>query len=232
MPNPIFPFSAKNLTHKEIICRGLEVIEISCKEIFYDSPWVTCSKCLNRYETYAEAEAHIKKCRPRFKDIIFRQDHLTIAHITPKSSPLSRFICEQIAAMERRENHWDFPMLNKNSWICKRLDFTSEVFLLRDGRSIIGYIVIQNRRLLTSKGNEPELIHLIANFFIVPEYRRKGFMQLLLRDSLKFLDETLDSVVFMVPFTGNGYECIYKITQSLGISHIRVWPENAPMIRR
>jgi predicted acetyltransferase len=176
-----------------------------------------CPKCLKPFKDDLTAKTHIDNCLPGFSDIISREDSISIAHVTVKSSPEEKEICERISMISKILSGWDFPLLHYKNWLNDQVK--SEAFLLLDGSTVLGYAVIRNHEGAT-KEFSAEPLYIVSDLFIFKEYRRKGCMRFLLLESLKSIKETFDSVAFMEPYTENGLAFLKTIARSLGLKTI------------
>jgi predicted acetyltransferase len=125
---------------------------------------------------------------PEFNDIISQEGSLSIAHVTTKSSPEQKEVCERISMISKALSGWDFPLLHYKNWLNDQVK--SEAFLLLDESTVLGYTVIRNHVGATKKSSV-EPLNIVSDLFIFKDCRRKGLMRYLLMESLKSIQETL-----------------------------------------
>jgi hypothetical protein len=176
-----------------------------------------CPKCLKTFRDDEVGKIHIEQCLPMFSDIISRKDNLSIAHVTVRSSPEEREICERISMISKIISGWDFPLLHYKNWLNDQVK--SEAFLLLDGSTVLGYITVRNHKGETKAHSDKPLL-IVSDLFIFKDCRRKGYMRFLLLESLKSIEETFDSVAFMAPYTENGLAFLKAVARSLGLKAI------------
>ena len=87
-----------------------------CGSAIYCNVFV-CSKCLKAYYAPEALKKHSANCAPSFGDIIFRQQDLSIAHVTGKSKDFERAICERLQKLSRDEGDRNLQIsLGEGQW--------------------------------------------------------------------------------------------------------------------
>jgi hypothetical protein len=173
-----------------------------------------CSKCLKFFENVSVAN-HARKCQIIFSKTITRKLNLLIVSVTNSSPEIERRICERLSKlsmMDRRDSH---PVLRKGKWCTRR--WQSWAFLLVHGTAAIGYLVIGTSDLMEEGGLRQQLQ--VADMFIVPYCKKKGYMRFLLLESLKSMHERFDTVAFQEPLSEEGEQFLDKISKELGQSY-------------
>ncbi len=181
---------------------------------FKGNPWL-CSKCLKFFDNAVKAANHARKCQIIFGKTIIRKLNLLIVSVTNGSPEIEQRICERLSKLSMFDRKAPRPVLVKGKWCTRR--WQSWAFLLVYGTAVIGILVIGQSDLMEEGGLRQQLQ--VADMFVVPYCKRKGYMRFLLLESLKSMHERFDTVAFQEPISEEGEQFLDKIAKELGQSY-------------
>jgi hypothetical protein len=178
-----------------------------------------CSKCLQRFtgwNTHQDAKAHSKKCLITFNNRVYRQLKLLIVKVTPDSSRSEQQICENISRISMTEQNRGESVLRSSDWFTE--DCRTEVFLLTEGETTVGYLAI-NKIRFNEEGKSPQQCIVVSDIFVIWSRRRCKYMTFLLLESLRSINESLDTVYFQDSLSLDGKKFLDKTAKALGVAY-------------
>jgi hypothetical protein len=159
-----------------------------------------CSKCLKFFENVSVAN-HARKCQIIFSKTIARKLNLLIVSVTDSSPKIEQRICERLSKLSMFDRKAPRPVLVKGKWCTRR--WQSWAFLLVRGTEESGL-----RQQLQ-----------VADMFIVPYCKKKGYMRFLLLESLKSMHERFDTIAFQEPISEEGEKFLDKMSEATGLPY-------------